>query len=149
MCEIFVRACNLSPCTEGIVSPKVCDPCPELDGLLEDGDQLVKHAQELAYDVLAVRRTFEACVSDLCDKFAAKSGQLDELRSFGELFISGGLASHLHSAHLHFLLYISHYPHRYQFCCLVTCFAAAQFLAWRKRCISVLSRCVRYGVSSL
>uniref|UniRef100_A0A7S1A0D6 Myosin motor domain-containing protein n=1 Tax=Noctiluca scintillans TaxID=2966 RepID=A0A7S1A0D6_NOCSC len=72
----------------------VFDPCPELDGLLEDGDQLVKEAQELAYDVLSVRRTFEACVSDLCDKFAAKSALLDELRSFGELFISAGLGAY-------------------------------------------------------
>jgi len=30
----------------------------------------------------------------LCDKFAAKSGQLEELRSFGELFISGGLGAY-------------------------------------------------------
>jgi len=69
------------------------DPCPELDGMLEEGDQLVKEAQDLAYDVLSVRRTFEALASDLSDQIGAKCALLDQLRSFGKMFISAGLGA--------------------------------------------------------
>merc|ERR1712136_249807 len=80
-------------CIEGPDPFVMSDPCPELDGMLEEGDQLVKEAQDLAYDVMGVRRTFEALASDLSDQIGAKCALLDQLRSFGKMFISAGLGA--------------------------------------------------------
>jgi len=71
---------------------KVPDPCPQIDGMLESGTQLVEAAKKMVYEVLKVRRAFQEALAELKESNAQHEAVLDDVRGDIQAFLQADMS---------------------------------------------------------